>query len=115
MRCSQRDQSVTEQVELLTQFGGTPMSASTNRGLRSALGGPLCPPVGVVGSWREAACPARVRPCVVPCDGAFFVVRFSLIDARGVGHIFDMTVSDVTAVRLPPILVFIARCASGDF
>jgi hypothetical protein len=39
----------------------------------------------VVGAWREAS-PANVVPCVTPCDGAGFVVRFSFIDARGVGH-----------------------------
>jgi hypothetical protein len=43
------------------------------------------------------------------------VVRFSFIDARGVGHIFACTVSDVGSVRPPPIRRFMARCASGDF
>jgi len=61
------------------------------------------------------AVPASVAPCVTPCVGACFVVRFSFIDALGVGHILTFTVSDVTAVRLPPMRAFIARCASGDF
>jgi len=69
------------------------------------------------------------------------VVRFSFIDARGVGrifraalvrfvlsnpsplqsravgvgHIFACTVSEVGSVRPPPIRCFIARCAPGDF
>lgn len=51
----------------------------------------------------------------MPWLGALRVVRFSFIDALGVGHIFTCTVSDVIAVRLPPIRSFIARCASGDF
>lgn len=43
------------------------------------------------------------------------VVRFSFIEARGVGHIFTWTERDVGWVRLPPIRSFMARCASGDF
>ncbi len=43
------------------------------------------------------------------------MVRFSFIDALGVGHILAWTVSDVASLRPPPIRSFIARCASGDF
>jgi hypothetical protein len=36
--------------------------------------------------------------------------------ARGVGHIFATTVSEVGFVRGPPFMrAFIAKCASGDF
>lgn len=70
-------------MEGVSQPFGTPISTSTNRGLSTI---PLGPPVEVVGAWWEAV-PANVRPCVTPCDGASFVVRFSFIDARGVGHI----------------------------
>jgi hypothetical protein len=59
--------------------------------------------------------PASVLPWLTPCDGASWPVRFSFIDALGVGHICDCTLSEVTAVLPPPILAFIAWCASGVF
>jgi len=72
-------------VECVSQSQGRPMSAATKNGLRSTRGDPFGPPVGVVRGWWEA-CPASVIPCVTPCVGAWRVVRFSFIDARGVAH-----------------------------
>lgn len=84
------DEAVSAEVEGVSQSGGRPISDATNDGFRSALGDPLFPSGMIAGAWWEAS-PASVLPCVTPCDGALPVVRFSFIDARGVGHIFDMT------------------------
>jgi hypothetical protein len=86
MRSSQRDHPVTAEVEGLSQPGGTSISASTNDGFRSPFGDPAVPSVGVASEWWWCADPAKVSPWVFPCEGACFVVRFSPIDARGVGQ-----------------------------
>lgn len=87
--CShERNESVSTEVQGFSQPDGRPISDSTNRGFRSALGGPFVPSVGVVWGWWERAWPANVIPWVTPWVGACFVVRFSFIEARGVLHIF---------------------------
>lgn len=115
--CShERYAAVPTEMQGVSQSHGRPISAATNRGLRSAFGRPPCPSVGVIWAWRPAASPASVDPCVLPWLGAFDIVRFSFIEARGVGHILACTVRLIGWVRGPPgIRAFIAMCASGDF
>ena len=95
------------------------MSISAKSGLRPTGFDPLLPSIVVVGAGREeaqrTASPAKVLPCPCPRLGAFFVVRFSFIDARGVDHAFTNTVRLVIAVCPGPNLCFIRRCASTDF
>lgn len=62
MCCCQRHQSVSAEVEGVSQPCGTPIRAATNRGFRSALGGVFVPSVGVVGAWRECSAAAVCRP-----------------------------------------------------
>src|SRR5690606_30346224 len=54
----------------------------------------------------------RIKDRNVPLS----LVAFFASSSSGVGHpaIFAITCSEVTALRPPPILAFIARCASGD-
>jgi hypothetical protein len=53
---------------------------------------PFCAGVPAIGVGQFAASiishatPARTSPCPFPCDGARFVVLFSLSLARAVGH-----------------------------
>lgn len=110
-----RYESVANEVEGFSQSHGRPISAATNLGLRSAFGDPVFPSGSVVRGWGPDASPASVLPWVVPCVGAWRVVRFSFMDAQGVGHIFAWTVNEVGCCLPPPMRSFMARCASGDF
>jgi len=66
--CSHRwNESVATEVEGVSQFGGTPISASTNRGFRSTFGEVVDPPVSVVssrGPGSRQAASVSVVPCV---------------------------------------------------
>jgi hypothetical protein len=44
-------------------------------------------PKGSVWACVSAATPAGTKPCVLPCDGADVVVRFSFGDDLGVGQV----------------------------
>lgn len=116
LTCTLWDESIAAEVEGVSQSQGRPISAATKDGFRSARRDPPLPTSHIVAGGRvDKASPARVLPWVTPCEGACFVVRFSFIEARGACHCFTWTASAVIAFLPPPILVFIARCASTDF
>ena len=97
----------------ISQSHGTPIRAATKRGFRSVRCDPSSPSVGVIWAWREAADWSPSPPDCGWLDGLSPPDVPSC--AFGVGHILTCTVSEVAAVRLPPIRSFIARCADGDF
>ena len=80
-------EAVTTKVECVSQSDGRPISVATKNGLRSTLGDPFGPPVGVVRGWWEAHWRemfGRFGECRSSCDGASASLRQSL--AAGVGH-----------------------------
>ena len=91
---------------------GSPMSASTNAGLRTTGAEPPSPPVVVVGArWERIASvrlvPGCITPVVVVC-----LPELRLSETAGVGHLF---ISDVS-VRSPGrrgLLHFSASDATG--
>ena len=117
--CShRRNEAVSTEVEGVSQFGGTPISASTNRGFRSTLGEVADPSVPVVssrGPGSRQAASVGVVPCVPVVSG--FPPDAFVSPAVGVGQSFTWTVSDVIAASgpRPRARCFIAVCASGDF
>ena len=69
--CHSWDEAVATEVEGLSQSQGTPISAATNLGLRSAFGDPLLPSVDVVWPWW----PDRDSSNIATTDGKGGVIR----------------------------------------